>query len=451
MSIRSLLTRQILYPFYIKKNKSSTLHYIRQIEVSQYLPPEVIKENQWNKIRKLIKYSFDNTEFYRRRFMANGLHPEAIKTYNDFLQIPPLTKSEIKENIENMISNTYIKKDLFLDKTGGSTGTPLNFYYDKSKSEYREAFRMRSTRWTSWDIGDKVATIWGAQRDISKGMKDRLRGYFTGDGIILDAYSITHEKMAQFTSLLGKYKPKIIAGYAGSISLYAKYLSDMGISDIQPRAVITSAEALSATNRQLIERVFNCKVFERYGCRELGPIASECEEHKCLHINAEGVFLEILNPETGLPADIGEMGEIVITDLLNHAMPFIRYKIGDMGRVYEDSCNCNRGLPCLGAVEGRTVDCIKTAKGQTIAGPMAVPLICDIPGLLQAQIIQESLDSLTVKVRKDKTFDQASYESLRKRSKKIFGDSMRIDVEYVDSIPSEPSGKYRFVISKLRD
>ncbi|MEC4685151.1 MAG: hypothetical protein VST71_05400 [Nitrospirota bacterium] len=451
MDVYSIIVRKCLFPLYLKKNRSRLQEYLDYYEKTQYFSSGSIEELQWKGLQKIIKHAYSHTRFYHQRFKDLGLDPDEVNTYRDFIQIPVLTKSDIQNNLKDIVSHSLSTSDLIADRTGGSTGTPLSFYYDKQRQELREAFRIRSNRWSSWDIGEKTAIIWGESRNLSDDFKSKIKNNVLREGIHLDAYSLTEKKMVQFASRLRAYEPRTIIAYASALSLFAKYLSESGITNLHPQGIITSAEALSNDNKQLIERVFNCKVFERYGCRELGPIAGECEIHNGLHINAESVFVEILAPETGRPVKDGDVGEIVVTDILNYAMPFIRYKIGDMGRLLKRKCSCGRGLPLMGPIEGRTTDYIKTPEGRIIAGPMAIPLLCDIQGIMQAQVIQEDINKITIKIRNNEKFNADSRNELIKRSREVFGQSFVLSIKYVDSIPCEPSGKFRFVISRINN
>jgi len=451
MDFYSIVIRKCLFPLYLKKNGSSLQKHLDYYEKTQYFSYEKIKQLQWKRLLRIIEYAYNHTQFYYQRFNSLGLTPDAVTTYKDITQIPVLTKSDIQNNLAALVSDSFNSSDLVSDRTGGSTGTPLSFFYDKQRQELREAFRIRSNRWSSWDVGEKTAVIWGAKRDKPSGLKSSLKNLLLQRSVYLDAYSITEEKMLEFANILKKYQPQTIIAYAGALSLFSDYLQKNKINSIRPGSVISSAEALSLESKYVVEDVFNCRVFERYGCRELGPISGECEMHEGLHVNAESIFIEILTPETGQPVKDGDVGEIVITDLLNYAMPFIRYKIGDMGRLLKKKCSCGRGLPLMGPIEGRTTDYIKTPEGRIIAGPMAIPLLCDIQGILQAQVIQEDINKITIRIRNNEKFNANSRNELIKRSKEVFGQSFVLSIEYVDNIPSEPSGKFRFVISRINN
>src|SRR6185436_11340307 len=168
-----------------------------------------------------------------------------------------------------------------------------------------------------------------------------------------------------------------------------KMVEELALREIRPAAIIASSMMLLPHERAVIERVFDVKVTDLYGCEEVGLIASECERHEGLHINAEQVLVEILR-EDGTPAGPGETGAVVVTDLLNRAMPFIRYRMEDMAEAAAQKCSCGRGLPTLRRVVGRIADFLKRRDGSRVAGISLIEnTLTKIPGIDQMQIVQD--------------------------------------------------------------
>jgi phenylacetate-CoA ligase len=266
---------------------------------------------------------------------------------------------------------------------------------------------------------------------------------------VLDTSSITSKKLADFNSLLKKFKPYIIVAYANSIYLFAQFLKQTGSTDHhKPHAIITSAEFLDPQRREIIENVFECKVFDRYGSRETSIIASECEKHSGLHICAEALHLEFIKDSK--PASPGQLGKVIVTDLLNYGMPFIRYQIEDIGASQTDLCSCGRNLPLMKMAAGRVTDFLVTPDGKIISGAsLTIYLIANAPGVAQAQLIQEKKDELILKIVRDDKFGDESMRFFEKEIPEFFGKSVKYTVEFVDEIPPESSGKYRFSISKV--
>src|SRR5690606_30868307 len=227
-----------------------------------------------------------------------------------------------------MVSRLYARADLIPDMTGGSTGSPMQFYYDRHRLDSRVAATLRHNSWAGWQLGDLSAVLWGAPQDLQVGgTLARIRDWIIDRRILLDASRLTDEAMQHFAGELRRRKPKILQAYSNTLALFARYLRDHRITGINPQGIVCSAELLTDENRKLIEQTFGCPVFDRYGCREFAVIASECEVHDGMHINAENLLVEVLRD--GEPC-VDQDGEIVVTDLRNLAMPMIRYRIKDM-------------------------------------------------------------------------------------------------------------------------
>jgi len=236
--------------------------------------------------------------------------------------------------------------------------------------------------------------------------------------------------------------------------MLAKFLYDEGIEDIRPRAVITSAETLLYSRRKKIEEAFGCPVFDYYGSREVSAIASECKEHSGYHISAENVALEFVKDNEHVSS--GESGVILATNLRNFAMPFVRYEIGDVGKPSDEICCCGRGLPLMSSIEGRISEFMAVFDkrlGRVVpvspAGPGVIGVALQHVPLESYRIVQESLEKVTIKAVAGKGYSQAHTDFLINYIRKYVGDSVAIDIEFVDYLPPLPSGKRSAFISKI--
>jgi phenylacetate-CoA ligase len=454
MNLYSNLVRRVIHPAWLMKDgRLAVLRYLKEFEASQFMPVTSIREAQLQKILKMVRHSYDNCEFYRERLDRQGVRPSEIRDFRDYQKIPVLTKKEIQENAGKMRAKIYSSEELVPNRTGGSTGSPIQFYHDRERLLSMWASSIRHDSWAGYKIGDKLAGIWGARMDLSGGqrIKKKIRNLLLDRSIVLDSSSLTDEKMKNFVDELREFQPRTILAYAKAMYFFALYCRDNGIKDIQPHSIITSAEVLEEEERRTIEEVFDCKVFNRYGCREVSVIASECAEHQGLHLNSETLYVEFVD-QKGDPVGPGEAGNIVITDLLNFGMPFIRYKIEDVGTPDDHQCPCGRGLPLMKMVAGRTTDFLKTTKGVSVSGSaLTIYLITSVPGIRQAQIIQDKVDHLTFKVVAGREFLESGTRTFREKVSEFFGEEMRYDIQYVEEIPKEKSGKYRFSVSLLKD
>jgi phenylacetate-CoA ligase len=445
----ALAIKHVLYPLWALKNGSSRLRHLAALEKSQHWPREALLEEQWSLLRAMLAHAYDTCLYYRRKYAEAGITPADIRSREDLDRVPTLTKEEIQEHRDEMVSSRYPAHTLIADMTGGSTGSPMQFCYDRERLESRVGATLRHNRWAGWEIGDRAAILWGAPQDtkVSGRLRDRLRTWIQERRLMLDASDLSEASMAAFARALVEYRPEVLQAYSNTLGLFAQYVRAENIRGIRPRGIVCSAEMLTNENRRLIEETFGCPVFNRYGCREFAVIASECSAHQGMHVNAENLLVESLVDGR---SRTDEDGEIVITDLRNFGMPLIRYRIRDVGRVKAAACSCPRGLPLMELSGGRVTDFLRATSGSRVSGiVIATYVITAIPGIRQIQFVQREPGAVTVNLVKGPEWSPAAQQELAARARRYLGEDMRLDMEYRDRIPSEKSGKYRFSISTL--
>jgi len=423
---------------------NSVIKYINKLEQTQWISREEIKDLQEKKLRILIQHAYQNVPYYHIIFRKNGLKPEDIKTAEDLGKIPILTREELRNNFNDLIARNISPKKRVLSSTGGSTGEPVKFYLPKDGGLAWGAF-WRALVWYGIERGDKFAQIWShshshaIKTNFYKKIGEFLRGY-----IFLSAFDMSEKKLKYFANTLIKFKPKYLDSYPSAAYILAKYVKKKGFN-IKLKSVITTAEKLYDYQRQTIEEAFGCKVFEYYGCGECLSMAYECPEHKDLHITSEKVIIETLKKEiSALP---GEMGSVVVTDLDNYVMPFIRYENGDMATISDEFCDCGRELPLMKSVEGRITDVIVKSDG-FISSPIVTTIFKNLP-IQQYQVIQEEKKHLVIKIIKDVKYSQKDTDFILKKMNNYLDKDVEINIDFTDNILNTKAGKQRVVISKV--
>jgi Coenzyme F390 synthetase len=440
----------MVYPLYYWKNGDKRLYYWRNLEKQQYWELSKLEEHQLARLQKIVKYAYEHTIYYRRVMSERGLTPDSIKNLKDIEKLPVLTKKIIQDHGDELLSDEYKKSDLIQDASGGSTGKPTVFYKDLDRHNIRRADQIRHDRWSGWDLGKRSALIWGAQRDLKsiQSTKEHVISRYIARHWELDAFEMTNEKMASFVQELEAIRPTMILGYANALYTFAIYvLNNFPNHKIKLQGIISSAETLSQEKRQVIERAFSCKVLNRYGSREVGLIASECKDQSGLHINADNLLVEVTAGEVSLP--VGERGDIVVTDFLNMGMPFIRYRLEDVGFMSKDKCDCGRSLPLLGAVEGRTGDFFISESGTMIHGEYFTHLFYGIEKINQFQLIQHDLQTVELKIVSTDS-SLLSLEPIVAKIKSMLGSNISVDIVFQKEIPTPKSGKFLFTMSKVK-
>jgi len=448
MDFLQYFTRHIVAPAWAAWEGSPYLRHLRRLKRTQYDPPETIVSRQLQSVREIVSHAYETVPYYRRLFDECGMQPNEVRSFDDFRRIPLLTKQAIREAGDTLLSNHYPKAALHGKKTSGSTGVPLHIWVDDAAMQFKRGCTLRSDEWSGWRFGRRVAKVWGNPEYRKFGWRGRLRNVLLDRSVYLDTLCMDEAALNEFAGQLRRSPPSLLFGHAHSLYLFAQFVASRRINEIRPDGIIATAMVLHDWQRRAIEDVFACKVTNRYGCEEVSLIASECEVHNGLHVNADGVFVEILANHR--PAPAGEPGTIVVTDLVNRAMPLIRYKVGDVAAAATRLCPCGRGLPLLERLEGRESDYVTTEFGELVSGiSLTENFALHVPGVAQMQIVQEAITQFRFRIVAGSEFGPASHDRLRSLVRERFGPNTRYEVEFVAEIPQEPSGKYRFCISHV--
>jgi len=433
------LNRKVMHPFMAWRAGSKHLQHYHDLQRRQFDSPEAIRNGQLVAVWAQLQHAYATVPYYRAAWDRAGVHPDDVKSLEDLEAFPILTKSDIRRHERALLSSHYDIRKLRVKRTSGSTGVPLNIFIDEPAVQFKTACTLRSDEWSGWRLGQRVAKVWGNPEYRSFGLKGRLRNHFFDRAVYLDTLNLNDERIAEFATRIRRQRPGLIFGHAHSLYLLACSLKKSRVMDVRPNGTISTAMLLHDWQRAVIEKVFDCPVTNRYGCEEVSLIASECEEHNGLHVNADSVYTETM-----------ECGKLLVTDLTNRAMPLIRYQIGDVVVPSQRRCKCGRGLPLIERIEGRDADYVLTPAGQLISGiSLTENFALLIPGTAQMQIVQESLFDLRIRVVPDEEFGPSSRRKIGELVEETFGPQMRYDIEIVNAIPQEPSGKYRFCISKV--
>lgn len=440
--------RRIAEALYFKSKNSIRYDCWKVLEQTQYLPADRLLAIQRKRLQRLMMIAYHQNAFYRKRFDDAGVVPQDIKEPDDLKKLPILTKSQIRNNTDQMISSGYVKTQLMRHKTGGSTGKALELFISEPCSEFRNALAKRNDRWSGWEAGEPVAAIWG-NPVFPKGVKRRILGWLLSPTIYLDTMAVSEDSVVEFVKQWRKVQPTLVFGHAHSIYLLAQYLERLAIRDVRPKGIISSSMMLLPHERMLIEKFFKTRVTNRYGCEEVSLIASECERHEGMHLNIEHLVIEVLR-EDGTDALPGEPGRIVVTDLMNFAMPFVRYQVEDVGVLSEKKCSCGRALPLLDHVAGRMADFLIREDSSQVAGISLIEnTLTKISGLEQMQIVQEDMRHIDINLVPATSFGDDNKKALVDYLKLIFGQGTAIHINMVKQILPEPSGKYRFSICRI--
>ena len=413
-------------------------------------PLETILKFQRERLKQLIQHAVRTTPYYRDLFKGFGLKQNDLlqKINPDFIdisQILPLEKRVIRKQLKNLCSELFPTYQRIENATGGSTGTPLQFYQDRHYWNQRNISVYYFDRWAGWDFGEPQLIIWGAPADVNGDVnwKQKLNRYWRNQHW-LNGFHLTDSAIHTTFAKMQRWQPTAILAYPSSLYQFAKFISENKLTpQWELKGIISSAEMLHPHYRSLAETVFGTKVYNRYGGREVGLIAMECAEGR-MHINCRDIFLEVdsADPYT-------KPGDLFVTQLNNYTMPFIRYRIGDIGRLSDERCPCGNQLPILGELLGRSTAIFRTKTRTLIHGGYFTQQFYNIVGVTQFQLIQETLQECVLKLVVNEQWTAETSNYIVQKIQDALGAEVSVQIEFADEIPLSKSGKREFTISKV--
>ena len=443
------LFRRALFPLYeTGLRRRGTIGYLEEYDRNQWLDREVIDALQWGKLQALLWHCWERVPYYRFQWQALGIGSiEDIRSHADYARLPVLTKQDIAANFADLQARPA-SKGLMYKTTGGSTGVPLRFGYTRESYERRTAVMWRGYGWAGLAPGTRALYLWGgALGGTPQAARLKDRAYHAlFNRRMLDCFAMNEVNLPQYATAITRFRPRAIVSYVTPIVRLARWINESGQPIAGVRSVVGAAEALHDFQRPLIEAAFpGAQVFNTYGCREFMLIASECEHHDGLHVNADHLLVELLGADPPSPA------ELAITDLSNYGMPFLRYLNGDLATAHSGGdCACGRALPRLGQVVGRKLDMIRSADGRLLPGEFFPHMLKDVAGIRKFQVVQTQLEKLLIKVVPDAAFGEAEERYVREQVSRMLGDGVTVVIHRVDEIPLSPSGKHRVTISQVQ-
>lgn len=433
------------YPVTLLKGER-VLKYLSQYEKFQYLSRDVIEARQFKYFKLLLKYAVEKSPYYKKIFKENDINLNEIKSLEHINYLPYLTKEllvDYRQEIET------VKKGIFISRktTGGSTGQAVTLLKNPDALARERAATARSYEWAGVGIGDAQARFWGTPLYQKDRVKSKIVD-FIANRRRYSAFAFDNETMQKYYRDISIFCPKYLYGYASFIKDFSLFVLNSGLRlPSSVKAVITTSEVLTQYMREIIESSLGVRVFNEYGCGEVGSIAHECE-FGSLHVMEENLIVEVDNK-----GRTDGVGEIVVTDLFNYATPLIRYRIGDFATIKKERCECGRELISFENIHGRAYDCIVSPNGKVFHPELIMYIFEDIKdrlgGIKQFQVIQKSLDKILIKLVLSGSFTEEMKELIKNQLIEKIESEIDINFEFVDSISREKSGKIRLVKSEI--
>ena len=431
------------YPVTLLKGER-VLKYLDDYKKFQYFSRGVIEHYQLNHLKSLIKHAANNSPYYKEVFKDMDVNLEDINSLEQVKYLPVLTKELLiahRHEIQTVHNGPFITKKT----TGGSTGQTVTLLKNPDALARERAATARSYEWAGVGIGDSQARFWGIPLHQNVRLKSKIVDFITNRRRY-SAFAVDPAMLQIYFEDIVKFKPKYIYGYASSIRDFALFLNDTGKKlPASVKTVITTSEVLTQEMREVIESSLRVRVYNEYGCGEVGSIAHECEAGS-LHVMEDNLLVEIDSGDD-------DAGEIIVTDLFNYATPLIRYRVGDYASIKKAKCSCGRSLISLDNVHGRAYDCIISPDGKIFHPEFIMYIFEEVKdkfgGIRQFQVIQKQSDQLLIRLVLSKTFTNETKDLITAHVLEKLHHSMKLTYEFVDHISRESSGKIRLVKSEL--
>lgn len=404
-------------------------------------------------LSRLLAHAIERVPFYASR--VTGLTRESIEAapLESLKRFPVLERADLVERFDEL--KCEMGRGTSMGRSGGSTGTPVRFLHDKIYSTAAFATTQLSLDWAGIARGDRRVALWGARRDFAgRAAIVRRVNLFFRDVAILDAFRMGDAEMRAYVDFVNRRPPACLEGYTEALFALAEFVEREGLEIASPRAVGTGAGTLFPHMREKLGRVLRAPVFDRYGTREAGLIATECERHSGLHLMGETTVLEIIDRD-GADVGVGQAGEAVATNLWNYTMPLIRYRVGDHVVRGQDDCGCGRPYPLIERVVGRAAASFERPDGGSVLPDFWIRLLAvdfNTGDVEKYQFVQESLDRITVRL-----VMRSGHEPPGDRTRKAIAarirDAMGAPTEVAFSVENDiaptESGKHLYSVSKV--
>lgn len=389
------------------------------------------KKKCFNELPELLRYAKENVPYYA------GIKSLELDNF------PVLKKNDIVANFNDFLSREYINTNLHWVSTSGSTGVPFKACQDNEKRNRTIADLIFFHKINGWNIGDRYVFLraWTSSYSVTK-LKLWMQNFITVD--VVNFNDKAKEKMRQ--TLKSDNKIKVIIGYASGMESFVNYLEEKGdkAKMFNIKVIFTDSDNLSDLTKSKLEKIFGCPVINRYSNEEQGLLACTSPFDKTFRLNTASYYFELLKLDSDEPVGVGEIGRLVVTDLYNRSMPFIRYDTGDLA--ISDDIN-RKQIQTLSSLQGRVADIITDARGDVISAAMVNNYLHKFYKIKQYQLIQVGKNSYLLKVACDK--DTYFKEDFLDVCKGFLGDTATIDIEYLDEIPVENTGKYKTVVNRM--
>lgn len=451
MDIYGSIFRSALFPIWeTHLRRRPVIERLRYLERTQWLSFDELHALQSASLARLVEHAFHHVPMYRALFRDIGLSPADVRSIEDLSGLPVLRRADLRA-AGRARASTAPPLPTIHHQTSGTSGEPLLFGFEPDSEHWRRAVKYRGYEWSGYRPGDRALHFWGAPLPTPPPWRTRMKialdRKLRRDRFI-ECAVMSDERLREVVAAIRAWRPRVLVCYAQAGAELARFINREELRSWPAIPVICGAERVTPRDRADLERAFG-PVFDVYGCREVMMIAAECEAHDGMHVAMENLAVEIVVTEDGRPrpAREGETGEVVLTDLHNFGMPFLRYANGDVATAGSARpCACGRTLPRIHAVQGRLSETLRDGNGSAVSGIALSNLFIDVSAAVrQFQAVQHRDRSVTIRVVQDEQLPASALAQIRGDARRLLA-GIDVRVELVPSLPRSPAGKHHLVV-----
>jgi len=442
--IKKLVLQNFILPLGDRLSFQCVMKHYKLLSEAQWWPQEQLYAYQNKLLRQTITTAYEKTKFYRALFEERGIKPKEIGSVHELHKIPIVTKDMLRKAYPKYctVRTKWPWHEFF---TSGSTGRPFAVRVNNYSLSIARALMILRANFSGWEIGDKyLQTGMSLKRGIIRKAKDILL-----NAEYVSAFDLSNAALNRILELIEHKNIKYIMGYASSLFCIAKHADKTGFNNVI-RGAVSWGDNLFPHYRRVIEKTFKCRVTDTYGCGEGIQISAQCGMNDgAYHIFEPHVVVEFVDKDGYV--EPGELGDIVVTRLDPGAMPLIRYKLGDVGRPDRENikCECGRSYRTMRKIEGRDSDIVHTPNGNRLIVHFFTGIFEYYQSVDTFQVEQNVLEKILVRIVPNKDFNVKDWERIKREILEKGDRDLKIEMELVNQIPIQKSGKRRFVISTI--
>lgn len=414
------------------------LAYLGECLAFPRLPAALIQRTKLRKLREVLRLAEEQVPLYREKFRHAGVSWQDVRRLEDLEHFPTLTRAEVIDGYPDGILSRPPRPEDVVFRTSGTSGQFMQIAYSARAADFLDAVYARALFMTGYRPWDTIAYYWWESQDKPLRPYERV-------GLMKKTFLQIHADPRQQIADLDRVGARVIYHFPSALLLIARALEADGRRLArQPEVVISHGEYMAPEQRDYLERILGCPVFDQYGAQEFNRMGWDCGRHIGMHEDSDSVHLEVLDGDA--PAPVDTAGEVVVTGLANDLMPLVRYRIGDAGMLLSRSCECGRALPLFQLTEGRLDDVLVLPDGSRIGPRTLAPRIEALPGFHQYRLIQHDRAAMELLIVKDTGASPDLERRLRTIVEEVVGSGVTLDVREVLEIPLSRRGKLRKIV-----